>query len=107
PASMACRDALALATRHGAHCLGRADEIGSLEVGKRADVALWRLRDPGAGGGARPGAAPRVRPPRRGGGRRPAAGGRGPGGAPATGSETAIAADAARASRRLQERAAA
>lgn len=27
----------------GARVLGRADEIGSLEVGKLADVAVWRL----------------------------------------------------------------
>ncbi len=27
----------------GARCLGRADEIGSLEVGKLADLALWRM----------------------------------------------------------------
>jgi cytosine/adenosine deaminase-related metal-dependent hydrolase len=40
---MSVRDALALATRGGAQVLGRQDEIGSLEVGKLADVALWRL----------------------------------------------------------------
>jgi cytosine/adenosine deaminase-related metal-dependent hydrolase len=44
-AAMTARDALALGTIHGARCLGRADEIGSLEVGKRADVALWRMDD--------------------------------------------------------------
>jgi cytosine/adenosine deaminase-related metal-dependent hydrolase len=44
-AAMTARDALALGTIHGARCLGRADEIGSLEVGKRADVALWRIDD--------------------------------------------------------------
>jgi cytosine/adenosine deaminase-related metal-dependent hydrolase len=30
----------------GASCLGRAAEIGSLEPGKRADVALWRVDGP-------------------------------------------------------------
>jgi cytosine/adenosine deaminase-related metal-dependent hydrolase len=42
-ASLRARDALALGTIHGARCLGRGDEIGSLEVGKRADIALWRM----------------------------------------------------------------
>ena len=42
-AAMTCREALALATIHGARCLGRAAEIGSLEPGKRADVAFLRL----------------------------------------------------------------
>ena len=40
---MSARGAIALATIHGARCLGREREIGSLEVGKLADVALWRL----------------------------------------------------------------
>jgi cytosine/adenosine deaminase-related metal-dependent hydrolase len=43
PAAMTVREALALGTIGGARCLGRADEIGSLEVGKLADLALWRL----------------------------------------------------------------
>jgi cytosine/adenosine deaminase-related metal-dependent hydrolase len=43
PAAMTAREALALGTIHGARCLGRDDELGSLEQGKLADVALWRL----------------------------------------------------------------
>ena len=31
----------------GARCLGRQDEIGSLQAGKLADVALWRIDDLG------------------------------------------------------------
>ena len=30
---------------HGARCLGRDDELGTLEVGKLADIVLWRLDD--------------------------------------------------------------
>jgi cytosine/adenosine deaminase-related metal-dependent hydrolase len=32
-----------MATMGGARVLGRPDEIGSLEVGKLADIAVWRL----------------------------------------------------------------
>lgn len=39
------RDALRMATAEGARCLGREEEIGSLSVGRLADVALWRLDD--------------------------------------------------------------
>ena len=38
-----------MATVEGARCLGR-DDIGSLEPGKRADVALFDLRDLGYSG---------------------------------------------------------
>ncbi|WP_395727692.1 8-oxoguanine deaminase [Nakamurella sp.] len=43
PQALTVRDALDMATMGGARVLGRADEIGSLEVGKLADVAVWRL----------------------------------------------------------------
>ncbi len=43
PKALTVREALWMATMGGAHCLGRAAEIGSLEMGKLADVALWRL----------------------------------------------------------------
>jgi len=39
--ALTAREALRLATRGGAACLGREHDIGSLEVGKRADVALF------------------------------------------------------------------
>ncbi len=43
PRAITTRQALAMATIGGAQCLGRQGELGSLEVGKLADVAVWRL----------------------------------------------------------------
>jgi cytosine/adenosine deaminase-related metal-dependent hydrolase len=43
PQAMTVRQSLELATLGGARLIGREDELGSLEAGKLADVALWRL----------------------------------------------------------------
>ena len=43
PRELSVRDALRMGTTGGAAVLGREDEIGSLESGKLADLALWRL----------------------------------------------------------------
>src|SRR6476469_10716290 len=43
PTELTVRDALEMGTMGGARVLGREDEIGSLEAGKLADIALWRL----------------------------------------------------------------
>lgn len=43
PHTATARDGLWLATMGGARCLGRENEIGSLEPGKQADLAVWRL----------------------------------------------------------------
>ena len=44
--AMSARDGLEMATRGGAACLGRSDELGALTVGSPADVAIWRLDGP-------------------------------------------------------------
>jgi cytosine/adenosine deaminase-related metal-dependent hydrolase len=43
PTALSVRDAVHLATMGGAEVLGRQDEIGSIEPGKLADLALWRI----------------------------------------------------------------
>jgi cytosine/adenosine deaminase-related metal-dependent hydrolase len=63
PAAFTARQALEAATIHGARCLGREAEIGSLEAGKLADVALWRIDDLGHAGIADPVAALVLGPP--------------------------------------------
>ncbi|MFI6172901.1 8-oxoguanine deaminase [Nocardia sp. NPDC051052] len=43
PTALTARQALQIGTLGGAHNLGRQQEIGSLEVGKLADIAMWRV----------------------------------------------------------------
>jgi cytosine/adenosine deaminase-related metal-dependent hydrolase len=43
PQALTVRQALWLGTMGGARCLDRQDELGSLEPGKLADLAVWRM----------------------------------------------------------------
>ncbi len=43
---MTPEEALAGATREGARALGLADEIGTIEAGKRAEIAIWDVEYP-------------------------------------------------------------
>ena len=54
PRALTARETLRLATVGGARCLGRESELGSLEPGKLADVAVWRMDGLGLAGGADP-----------------------------------------------------
>ncbi|MBA2693668.1 MAG: 8-oxoguanine deaminase [Rubrobacter sp.] len=65
PRAMGARRALELATIHGARCLGREAEIGSLEPGKLADIALWKIDGIGHAGIEDPVAALVFGPPRQ------------------------------------------
>jgi 8-oxoguanine deaminase len=55
-AAISVQQALRMGTVCGAQCLGRND-IGSIEAGKRADIALFDLRDPAYSGAQDPVAA--------------------------------------------------
>jgi cytosine/adenosine deaminase-related metal-dependent hydrolase len=57
PLALSARQALIMATAGGARCLGRERELGSLEVGKLADLALWRVDGLGGDGISDPVAA--------------------------------------------------
>src|SRR5690606_28801340 len=46
PAALTARQALEIATLGGARNLGRQDDLGTLEPGKLADLALWRVDGP-------------------------------------------------------------
>ena len=63
PDALTAREALWLGTMGGARCLGRQAELGSIEVGKQADLALWRLDRLGHAGMADPVAALVLGPP--------------------------------------------
>ncbi len=52
PAEMTPRDALRLATRGGAEVLGRAHELGQIQAGFCADIAMFRTDTLGMAGGA-------------------------------------------------------
>ena len=56
-AAMSAREALEMATLGGARILGRAGELGSLETGRRADLAIWDISGLAAAGAWDPVAA--------------------------------------------------
>jgi cytosine/adenosine deaminase-related metal-dependent hydrolase len=97
PLALTAREALRMATMEGARCLGRQDELGSLEVGKLADLLVWRVDDLAGAGIADPVSTLVLGAPRL---DRAYVGGRGivEGGELLTADEASLAAAAARAS---------
>ncbi|HEY2297843.1 MAG TPA: 8-oxoguanine deaminase [Jatrophihabitans sp.] len=63
PDALTVRDALEMATLGGADTLGRAGELGALEPGKLADLAIWNLDAPAYAGIDDPVAALLLGPP--------------------------------------------
>jgi cytosine/adenosine deaminase-related metal-dependent hydrolase len=55
--AMSARETLEIATLGGAAVLGRAAELGSIEVGKRGDLAIWDVSGLAAAGAWDPVAA--------------------------------------------------
>ncbi len=45
PLALSARESLRMATMGGARCIGRQDELGSIEPGKLADLVVWRIDD--------------------------------------------------------------
>jgi cytosine/adenosine deaminase-related metal-dependent hydrolase len=54
PLALTARESLQMATMGGARCIGRQDELGSIEPGKLADVVVWRVDDLAGSGIADP-----------------------------------------------------
>ena len=46
PTAVSAREALLMATREGAGCLNLESQIGSLEIGKKADIVLMNFDAP-------------------------------------------------------------
>lgn len=63
PGALTARTALGMGTIEGARCLGRSGQLGSLETGKLADLALWWIDGLGHAGISDPVTALMLGPP--------------------------------------------
>ncbi len=54
PLAVTAREVLEMATMGGGRCIGRQDELGSIETGKLADLAVWRVDELAGAGIADP-----------------------------------------------------